>query len=58
MGITAAILLQWAGDGERNRWEADGKQKLLRIARVDPIARHAALLLGRQHGSGAELIHH
>jgi hypothetical protein len=37
---------------------ADGKQKSLRIARVDPIARRAALLLGRQHGSEAELINH
>jgi hypothetical protein len=25
--ITAAILLQWAGDGERRRWEADGNRK-------------------------------
>jgi len=32
----------------------DGKQKSLRIARVDPIARRAALLLGRQNGLEAE----
>jgi len=42
-GITAAILLQWAGDGERRRWE----KKSLRIARVHPIARPAAELLPR-----------
>jgi hypothetical protein len=38
---------------------ADGKQRSLRIALVDPIARRAAELLprdrqGRQHGSEAE----
>ena len=41
-----------------SRWEADWKQKSLRIARVDPIARRAALLLDRQHGSEAKLINH
>jgi hypothetical protein len=43
-----------------SRWvgEADRKQKSLRIARVDPIARRAALLLGQQHGLEAELINH
>ncbi len=40
--------------GSRGEQEADRKQKSLRIARVDPIARRAALLLGRQHGSEAE----
>jgi hypothetical protein len=41
--FTTAILLQWAGDGERRRWE----KKSLRIARVHPIARPAAELLPR-----------
>jgi hypothetical protein len=40
--------------GSRWEWEADRKQKSLRIARVDPIARRAALLLALQHGSEAE----
>jgi hypothetical protein len=39
--FTTAILLQWAGDGERRRWEKES----LRIARVHPIARRAAELL-------------
>jgi hypothetical protein len=40
--------------GSRWEGEADQKQKSLRIARVDPIARPAALLLGQQHGLEAE----
>jgi hypothetical protein len=57
-GLTMVSVADGKPMGSRWEGEADRKQKSLRIARVDPIARPAALLLGQQHGLEAELINH